>query len=360
MNRRSSRFGRWPSSSKNTILLFISLLPVLALLLPDTLRNTFGDLYQASLFVAIRNVYDHLLGRLPFPSFYWLLALWISFLLFPLFRRARRVRRKLANLAFRIIFVFGCFYWLWGFNYMAASPQDRMGLQRSKISIDHLENAFCRELDLINYARPKTIRFDKISIENEVRENVRLVLENAGITTAGRPRVRTLKPHGVLLRLATAGVYMPFVGEGQIDGGMHQIVQPFTMAHEMSHAFGVGHEGSCNFVAYLAGLNSPDPLFSFSVHISYWRYLAAEIKKLDPERYKRLWKEVGPEIKRDINEINEYYNRYPDLIPLARSPVYDQYLKMQGMKEGLGTYLQIISWVEDWYGRYGKDKTGGI
>ena len=263
INRWSGRLGRWPFSRKNTILLFISLLPVLVLLLPGTVRNTFGDLYQASLFVAIRNLYDHILGWLPFPSFYWHLVLWTSFLLSPFFRSERGVKRKLVNLAFRIIILFGCFYWLWGFNYMAVSPQDRMGLQRSRISIDQLENAFCRELDLMNYARPETIRFDKISIENEVRENVRLVLENTGMTTAGRPRVRTLKPHGVLLRLATARVYMPIVGEGQIDGGMHQIVQPFTMAHEMSHAFGVGHEGSCNFVAYLAGLHSPDRSFSY-------------------------------------------------------------------------------------------------
>lgn len=200
-------------------------------------------------------------------------------------------------------------------------------------------------------SRPDSFSFDKIEMENEVRNNVSLVLKDIGLPASGMPRVRVLKPDGVLLRLATAGVYMPYVFEGHIDGGLHPSIQGFTMAHEMTHAYGVGHEGSCNFIAYLAGLRSSDPLLSYSAHLSYWRYLAREIKFLSPDDFKRLWLELDENILNDIREINEYYDRYPDLFPLARSVIYDQYLKIQGMEEGLGTYLQIVSWVETWYDR---------
>ncbi len=47
-------------------------------------------------------------------------------------------------------------------------------------------------------------------------------------------------------------------------------------------------------------------------------------------------------------QIDAYIERYPDIIPLARSFVYDSYLKMQGMEDGLGSYNQIVMWVEQW------------
>jgi len=137
---------------------------------------------------------------------------------------------------------------------------------------------------------------------------------------------------------------------------MHPIVQGYTMAHEMAHAYGIGHEGSCNLVAYLAGLRSEDHLLKYSAHLSYWRNVLREIRKLSPDTFRRLWAEVGEEIRRDLRDIDAYYDRYPDLFPLAHSPVYDQYLKLQGMEEGLGTYQQVVAWVENWYSRQGSVK----
>lgn len=331
--------------------LAIVLSPCILLALPSDMGQPFGDLYRGSVFTLIRYFYDLSLGRLPFPAFYWLLAGWVLFLILPIMHRTSSMRDKIKGALFRILIVIASFYWLWGFNYLAILPQEKLSLKRTKIPLERLEIAFCRELDLMRISRPDSFYFDKIELENEVRNNVSLVFKDIGLPAPGMPRVRVLKPNGVLLRLATAGVYMPYVFEGHIDGGLHPSIQGFTMAHEMTHAYGVGHEGSCNFIAYLAGLRSSDPLLSYSAHLSYWRYLAREIKFLSPDDFKRLWLELDENILNDIREINEYYDRYPDLFPLARSVIYDQYLKFQGMEEGLGTYLQIVSWVETWYDR---------
>ena len=340
---------------REVIFVAFAILPFALFGMPEDTRMLIGNAYQQFLFPVFRLLYDHLLGWSPFPSFYWLLGLWLIFLFRPLFIRNYGWRIRILKTVLRVVILSGLFYWFWGINYMSHSPQERMGLERERIPLELLEEAFCRELDLMRLHRPDSFHFEKITMESEVRESVRHTLTQAGIPVFGNPRVRILKPEGVLLRLATAGVYMPFVFEAQIDGGMHPLVQCFTMAHEMAHAFGVGHEGSCNFVAYLAGLNSDDPYLSYSTHISYWRYLGREIRKLAPQDYKRLWLELDSNMIKDIKEIDKYYRRYPDLLPLGRSPIYHNYLKLQGMKEGLGTYVQIISWVEGWYSMNAND-----
>lgn len=329
--------------------LLLAVLPFFMLLLPDPTESYIGDWYRSWIFPVVRFAYDYTLGWMPLPSFFWLLGIWLLFLFYPLWVRGRQFSIKISGLALRLVYVAGAFYWLWGINYLARTPQEALGLTRQRIPLEQLENAFCRELDLMRISRPDSFAFEKVGMENEVRHSVRTVLEDAGLPAYGRPRIRVLEPKGVLLRLATAGVYMPYVFEGQIDGGMHPAIQGFTMAHEMAHAFGIGHEGSSNLVAYLAGLSSDNELLRYSSHISYWRYLAGEIRKLSREDYHRLWLELDPDIIADIHAIDDYFDRYPDLFPLAQSTIYDHYLKVQGMEEGLGTYRQIIAWVENWY-----------
>lgn len=330
--------------------LILWIFPFVMLVLPRVISAPVGEAYQATLFPVIRVVYDTLLGSWLFPAFYWLLPLWIGWLFFPVKNIRSRRWQSLRRIGLRALLAASWFYWLWGINYLALSPHERLGLAPEKVGVDRLEAAFCRELDAMRQWRPDGGWNTAYDLEDSVRATVSNTLDGMGYRTVGEPRIRALQPEGVLLRFATAGVYMPFAFEGQIDAGLHPIVHPFTMAHEMSHAYGVGHEGSCNFTAFVACLSTGDPHMRYSGHLSYWRYLAREMRFLDPVRYHRLMGEVDPYIFEDLQEIDAYSERYPDIIPLARSFVYDGYLKMQGMEDGLGSYNQIVMWVEQWLG----------
>ena len=49
-----------------------------------------------------------------------------------------------------------------------------------------------------------------------------------------------------------------------------------------------------------------------------------------------------------MDAINDNLDKYPDIMPAFRNYAYDQYLKSQGISEGLASYSQIIMLVDAW------------
>jgi len=137
--------------------------------------------------------------------------------------------------------------------------------------------------------------------------------------------------HWSFLRFGTAGLYWPFVGEGNIDSGLHELQQPFTMAHELAHGYGITNEGVCNFIAYLACQNAENDFIRYSGLVTYWRYAAIAYQGF------------------------ENLDKYPDIMPTFRNFAYDKYLKSQGISEGLASYSQIIMLVDAWERRDDKN-----
>ena len=56
----------------------------------------------------------------------------------------------------------------------------------------------------------------------------------------------------------------PTYSRPHVDKGLHELAQPYIMAHEVSHAFGVTDEGECNFLAALICRNSAHALLNYS------------------------------------------------------------------------------------------------
>ena len=147
------------------------------------------------------------------------------------------------------------------------------------------------------------------------------------------------------MRFSTAGIYIPFSGEGHVDAGMHPVQYPFTMAHELAHGFGVTNEGECNFLAYVACKEVDDPLVRYSGLLSYWRYVAAEYRRAFPEEYKARYDKLPVLIIETIESIRENNAKYPDIMPALRDKVYETYLRSNGIEEGLVSYSLIVRMV---------------
>ena len=183
-------------------------------------------------------------------------------------------------------------------------------------------------------------------LEDEIRDNLESLLNEWDMPTVGKVRVRKLSPKGILLRFSTAGVYVPFAFEGHIDKGLHPIQWPFTMAHEMTHGYGYGDEGACNFIGYLACLRSDNPIVKYSAKRAYWRYLMTDLRQLDEELYAQYWRALPIGIQNDVRDVIKYMDRYPDIMPDVRDKVYDSYLKSHGVQAGLANYSHMIKYVK--------------
>ena len=320
------------------------------------------QVYSRGLYLWIRKAMGAILGWFPFPLiylFFGILVIWLLSL-------ARKIQWKQllswkgwVNLGMNIgAFAGGIlffFFFLWGFHYgripfvqqqslvLRPIPVDSLFLQLEQTTQDVLilrETLIGRQEEAID----KTLVPE--NLETLTRSSVQRTLSKLGYPSEGIVRGRFLQPKGVFLRFSSAGLYWPFVGEGNIDSGLHSLQQPFTLAHELAHGYGITNEGVCNFIAYLACQESQNPYIQYSGMVAYWRYLAIAYQRFQKEKYWAFRDQLPKGFQADMEAINNTLTQYPDIMPRFRNFAYDRYLKSQGISEGMASYSQIIMLVK--------------
>ena len=328
--------------------------------------------YSRGLFVVIRHIFDVFTGIFPIALVYLLfvgLLVWIVRTIQRIRKDARPLKTKLGSALFSTLaFIFGViflFLVLWGFNYGRISVEEQMGFETTPLSLEELKmelDSTTKVLEILRKNVPQssdsafTASYLPIDLEPTMREVLTTTLKKYGFPTPGKVRGRKLLPRGILLRISTAGIYIPFTGEGHIDGGLHPIQLPFVMAHEMAHGYGFGDEGTCNFLAFLACIESDDALLRYIGYFSYWRYVASNYRRYEPAAYKDFYdKKVPLGVKNDLKAIYAEMDKYPDIFPAVRDAVYDNYLRAQGINEGIQNYSRILMLEKGRKNRTGKE-----
>lgn len=331
-------------------------------------------IYSRGLFMWIRRVFDYTIGLLPFPSVYILafllvLSLWRGF--WALFRFRNRELTilghfvgfllKIAAWGGGIIFFFML---LWGFNYARPPLEKQLQIKLEKLDTSEIVKEVFFSAQKATEWRSKIMAADTFSlddsyfqgnIEQQAREALSKTLKKLGFPVAGRVRGRLLDPAGLLLRTRISGIYIPFIGEGHIDAGLHILQQPFTMAHEMAHGLGFTDEGDCNFLAYLACQTSDDMAIKYSGELTYLRYVLGEWRANDSTAYKQARRNLPKGIIADLDAINKNYSLYKNWISAEfQDNMYNQFLQSQGVAGGIDSYDKIIPLVVAWNKK--KDK----
>lgn len=315
--------------------------------------------YTNLVFQFFRIIYDYSIGLLPFPFIYIGVPL-ILYVASKYIRKGYSTNKKFGIIIYRLTKVIAVlyltFYIIWGLNYSGSSLGSKMHLVKNEINSQAVFDEAVLVMNKINELRnelgdPSEALKKEIlpsNTENILRKSLEKILKSVEIPTYGRVRVRKLEPKGVLLRTATAGIYFPYVFEGHIDAGLFEVQHPFTMAHEMSHGYGITNEGECNFMAILTCINSDDPYIMYSGLLSYWRYMANELLRNDFTLGKVLLDQRSEGVICDIDEIFKRYRMYPDILPDLRDIIYDQYLKSNGISEGLKSYGRVTHYMFSW------------
>ncbi len=326
--------------------------------------------YSRGFFQAVRCCFDWTLGQLPFPSFY---LFWIAVLISAVLFYRNRPRQggfwpKVGSWMFRLFgfagLLFGLFFWLWGFNYARIPLEKQMGLQVRALDSTALWQAFGTETQCVDSLRAILVgddtsalddrRFWPLHAEDTVREALKKWLVQEGFPVAGRVRGRIIYPAGTLFYFGAAGIYWPFVGEGNIEGGLHPLRKLPAMAHEMSHGYGFCDEGVCNFTAYAALCEHTNTYIAYCARLDYWSTLAKACSENNPAQFDILiQKHIPKGIIADILSIQTQHNKFGELAPAIRYKVYDNYLKAQGVSAGMMSYEEVLMLVAAWRKRAG-------
>lgn len=315
--------------------------------------DLYNNLYYLGLFRDIRSVSDWLFTNwIPVPLIYFVLLLALSYLIM-----SKGILVFLKRLVILILINIVLFYWCWGFNY--AQPSLRQTLDLKGIQVD--SSRLVEEMDWcikrINTIRPtlgdlSSMRFREDTLNHAIRATLKNTFNLLNLETAGKPVVKILRPKGLLMHFSTAGIYIPQAFQGHIDAGLLPIEYPFTMAHEMSHAYGITDEAACNFTGFLACINSDNLFFQYSALLDYSLYLRSDLYKLDKNLYTEKLGAFHAYYHHDIQRMRENNKKYPDLMPKVRDFLYDQFLKQNGIQAGLKSYSQMVSMVIQYRDQY--------
>lgn len=341
------------------------ILGLLTLLLGWMMSPAFVEqAYSRGLFVGVRWMFRWLDGWWSFAAVYGLIVLLLAWIAWRIFKKKQAARTwKQRLLAFghsMLAFVGGVlflFQWLWGFNYGRVPLEQQMGISPKPLTVDELRDELLfattevmQHRQLLKTGADTVVLAQKIepNAEDLMRYSLKAVLKQYGYPRPTDVRGRTVRPKGILLRFSTAGVYLPFTGEGHVDAGLHHLQLPFVLAHEMSHGYGHGDEGTCNFLAYLACIQSGDPYIEYIGHLYYWRYVASEYAGMAPDAYAQFRKALPAGIRADVRAINQEMDKYPDILPELRDAAYNTYLQSQGIAEGMKNYDRVVMLVAAW------------
>ena len=321
--------------------------------------NLAEGLYGNGVYPIIRSFLDLL--HWPISGIYLLLLVVFVFIVFTvarLFRKKLSIGRSLMSFSTSMLKLLAVlliwFYLIWGFNYNRPDIMERMEIDVSEPDTTWIFSELRQVIDEANKLRAlPTLAFlndlneqDILSTDlaiDEINADLERVLPHFKYDIIINPPFRFIQPSGVLLHWSTAGIYWPFSGESNVDRGVHYIKKPVTVAHELAHAHGLTSEGDCNFVAYLACVQSENPILQYSGQLSYLGYLMRDaLRILGRDGLTQYYNLMSEEIRSDREKIYEHHNQYEDYFPKLRNKVYDSYLKSQGVKGGIASYNYFV------------------
>jgi hypothetical protein len=143
-------------------------------------------------------------------------------------------------------------------------------------------------------------------------------------------------------RLGITGIFFPFTGEAHVNREVPAPDVPFTASHELAHFRGFAREDEASYVGYLACRSHPDQDFRYSGSLVASAYLMGALAEVDPAAARRLQARRSPGVRRDLEALRAWSERYRGRVEAASQRVNDAYLRSQGQKDGIRSYGRMV------------------
>lgn len=313
--------------------------------------------YYSNLFYPkIHKLQFLLFNWVPFPVSYLLILLFLGYTFYLHFKiiRKNKFRAILISLSIfwirNLMIIYCLFQVFWGFNYARLDISEELNLDKTEITIEYLTHEIKNvenKLLQIRSTIDTNLLYQKLNQKQilEIQNEMVISFHSNALKPFQISKCNILFPKGILLHWATSGIYFPFTGECNIDGGLHPIQEPFTIAHELCHGAGWGDEATCNFLAWVALKDSENLFFQYSVWFGYWKELQYNLKLNFKEAYKSYIQTIDNHLLTDSRLVRNEMAKYKDYFPELQKKVFDQFLKTQGVGEGIKSYNKMIDLV---------------
>jgi hypothetical protein len=136
------------------------------------------------------------------------------------------------------------------------------------------------------------------------------------------------------------GLTAPLALETLLNPDLTPAERPFVLAHEWAHLSGYADEADANFVAWLTTAASP----RVSHRYSGWLFLVGECARQAPrDRRTAALEHLAAGPRADLEAIARRAQQRVDIVERLGWRVYDQYLRSQGVDEGVRSYSRVVA-----------------
>jgi hypothetical protein len=346
-------------------LLIISLLIKTASYFPLWIEKN----YSRGLYPRISWFYRSLFGWLPVSLGDLLYAatgflLLIKLVQFVKILARRRFKQEslsgsLKNFFFFAISIYVYFNLSWGLNYNRPGIAYQLGLSPHNDNANELKLVTSLLVKKVNESR-KMVGNDKNLLHSyrKVFGQAQLAYNNASVAFPFL-QYRTVSIKRSLYGkmgnfLGFLGYYNPFTGEAQVNLTQPRFLVPFVSCHEIAHQLGYASESEANFVGYLAAANSDNAIFHYSAYFDLFNYANQELYLQDSIAAMNNYKLLDPLVKKDEQELRDYWRKSDNIIEPLIKIFYDHYLKANQQTKGMKSYNEVVGWLIAYYKKYGK------
>jgi hypothetical protein len=315
----------------------------------NVLRMVFGWFQNAIgewvyLFILISLIINYIRGLLRYSPQFKVIYFWKLYLV------------KGFNTLVKIYILFML---LWGFNYQRLGPEKHFKIQLpthyTEAQMDSLS------LDLIG-----TMNSTRLKISNSDINNLKFD-RLASLSKQEYAQIQGVYPflnyHYPSIKKAAFPIwgdyfgytafYQPITGEAIIRGDLPILTMPFTICHEMAHQLGYASESEANFIAYVIGVESKNPIFNYATQLQLFTYaqqahLKAIAQRGDQKMFmniiERNKKLMSPKVLADRKIIRNFFTIKQALQFPGSAQAYDQFLQWNHQKNGIQSYNDVLLW----------------
>ena len=276
------------------------------------------------------------------------------------FGKLNRKDSVLRVLSFLSVFYF-LFNFLWAMNYHRVPLYEKMGI----------ENKYFDE-DLLKFTRVLIAKTNEIHRQIEKNDSLKVVFPYSQkqvfeINLTGyrllskqfssfeysNPSIKKSLISLSLSYMGFGGYLNPFTNEAQVNdkGPMYNF--PTTVCHEMAHQLGYASESEANFIGFLASIKNENVYFQYSGYSYALRYCLRNWQFRDKKVFEELLKTIQPGILKNLKESEAFWKQYETFIETGFQIFYDNFLKFNQQKDGLGGYSKFVDLMVNYY----KDKS---
>ena len=267
-------------------------------------------------------------------------ACWISFVVRQRRDRGSRgaLKAAVASLVVVLSVVYLVFLAVWGLNYRRVPLETKLAYDAARVTADgtfHLGQIAVEQVNALEPAKTPHSPYSREALIPAFADAQRRL----GATRTARPAMPKRSAIAWYLRYAGIdGMIDPLFLEIILNPDVLPIEHPFTLAHEWAHLAGYADETDANFVAWLTCIRS-DSAARYSGWLEAYRYAEAALPR---ERRRELQRQLSPAVIADLRAISARLGRVNPVVSGFARNVYDQYLKTQGVDEGLASYSAML------------------